>query len=347
MFRIALVAVAAASSVLAQADGPVPTLNPDPTDTNNLRLIGKAFPFDAIPFKADTTNGVRGPQSGFNLCNSTTQGQQSLCQTLVVNSLEDFCIYAPPTFKKVDDAEEEVVAWCTQPTHGARLIPAGTITGAQFIKTPSYIEVTGLIKQSLINIPDGTTGGELDSGGQDLRGNPIGGLAYSNNMPHSSGQMTQSRMWHEFIGSNTFCLKLCDNEAPNASGLCRHRLDTIGCLTAVPASYQDGVFLSCEGDDQAPVAVGVTDIPKSSNCQTFTSSALWTNLPSGTSTSSTSTSTPTGHSSLPNGSGSPSGSNTASGSTPSTTDGTGAASTVRASSFFAAVAGVVGAAVFA
>ncbi|KZV83511.1 hypothetical protein EXIGLDRAFT_842877, partial [Exidia glandulosa HHB12029] len=318
MLRLAVVAVVAASSVLAQPDGPAPALNADPTDTNNPRLVGKKFPFNALPYMADTTSSPRGTQTGYNICNSTTQNQQSLCQTLIVNSLADFCLWAPPTLNPIGNAEGEVVAWCTQPTHGARLIPAGAITGAQFIKTPSYIEVTGIIKQELLNIPTDDAGGELDSGGQDNRGNPIGGLVYSNNLPHSTGQVTQSRVWHEFIGSQAFCMKFCDDQAPNAAGICRHTLDTVGCNTNVPASYVDGVFLSCEGDDQAPVQVGVTAIPSSSNCQTLTSSVLWPNLPggSGSSTSTSSGSAPTSPGGTASSGGSPSGSNTGSASSP-------------------------------
>jgi hypothetical protein len=36
----------------------------------------------------DTTNGPRGIQTGYNLCNSTTEGPSSLCQTAMVNSLD-------------------------------------------------------------------------------------------------------------------------------------------------------------------------------------------------------------------------------------------------------------------
>lgn len=51
-----------------------------------------------------------------------------------------------------------------------RSIPSGALTGVQFIRTPSYVEVTGHIDQKMINIKDGDEGGELDSGGQDNRG---------------------------------------------------------------------------------------------------------------------------------------------------------------------------------
>ena len=40
------------------------------------------------PFKVDTAETERGIQVGYNQCNATTQGQNSLCQTLIVNSIE-------------------------------------------------------------------------------------------------------------------------------------------------------------------------------------------------------------------------------------------------------------------
>ena len=89
---------------------------------------------------------------------------------------------------------------CTQPTHGSRPIPPGTITGAQFIQAPSYIAFTGHFDQTKLNIRAGDAGGELDSGGQDARGNPMGGIAYSINMPSRKGTISQARMWHLFIG---------------------------------------------------------------------------------------------------------------------------------------------------
>jgi len=70
-------------------------------------------------------------------------------------------------------------------------------------------------------------------------------------------------------------MKLCDPTAPNASGVCRHEIDTMGCGVAVPAAYRENVFEECEGDDQRPVQVGVFDIPASSNCKTFASTDLW------------------------------------------------------------------------
>jgi len=222
MLKLVLVSFVAASLAFAQNDGPVPGPNADPTDTTNIRLNGKRFrlavlidcswsrsdfllSFDNLPFMADTsaptTDPVyRGPQSGYNNCTGRPSSQDAMCQTLIVNSIDDFCIFAPPKASSIGNAEGEVVAYCTKPTHGSRVMPAGTLTGVQFIRTPSYVEVTGFITEANLNIEGADGGGELDSGGQDQRGNPIGGLAYSNSLSTTMGKETQSVSWHMFVG---------------------------------------------------------------------------------------------------------------------------------------------------
>ena len=41
------------------------------------------------PYKVDTdTHLIRGPQHGYNQCNSTTENQESLCQTAHFNGLD-------------------------------------------------------------------------------------------------------------------------------------------------------------------------------------------------------------------------------------------------------------------
>ncbi|KAH7087970.1 hypothetical protein BKA62DRAFT_745729 [Auriculariales sp. MPI-PUGE-AT-0066] len=252
----------------------------DPHDTNNLRLVGKRFEYDELPVKVDTASTERGIQVGFNKCNSTTQTQDSMCQTIVVNSIDDFCIYIPPTLMEVGNAEAGMVAACTKPTHGARLIPQGALTAVQFLKSPSYVAVMGRLNQQLLNIPAGDTGGEVDSGGQDQRGNPIGAMAYSNALPFTEGQLKQSPVWHQFIGSDMFCMKLCDLSAPNAMGLCEHVFDTYGCGVNVPGAYKENSFESCDSDDQKPVQPGVTDLPATSNCVPAQSAEIYAGLPS-------------------------------------------------------------------
>lgn len=62
------------------------------------------------------------------------------------------------------------MSWCIKPGYGTRLIPDGTITGAHFVQTPDYVQVTGVGNLTLINIPAGDEGGELDPHGADGNG---------------------------------------------------------------------------------------------------------------------------------------------------------------------------------
>jgi hypothetical protein len=80
----------------------------------------------------------------------------------------DFCLWGPTTpNSNISDTEGDEVAWCTKKGYGARLIPQGALLGAQILKNADYLMITGLIDQTKINIHDGDSGGELDSGSQD------------------------------------------------------------------------------------------------------------------------------------------------------------------------------------
>ena len=91
----------------------------------------------------------------------------------VVNSIEDWCIFAPPkpgADSVIGNTERIEVAWCTQSGHGTRVIPDGAISGAHFVQTPDYVQVTGVGDLTKINIPKGDEGGELDPHGADGNG---------------------------------------------------------------------------------------------------------------------------------------------------------------------------------
>ena len=137
----------------------------------------------AQPYKVDTDVGlVRGVQLGYNICNSTTVGPNSLCQTGWLNAVDgtsfssasytsdpnlmslclvDFCLWAPPTVGAIGDTERLEVAWCTKSGRGTRLIPDGTLQGVHFVKTPDYVQVTGQGDFTKINVPKGDAGGEV------------------------------------------------------------------------------------------------------------------------------------------------------------------------------------------
>jgi hypothetical protein len=91
---------------------------------------------------------------------------------------------------------DQAVAWCTKAGYGTRIIPQGALTGVQFIKTPAYVQITGLIKQEQIYIDPSDSGGELDPHGADQRGNPLGGLLFSKAF---NGNWVQAVEWHKCV----------------------------------------------------------------------------------------------------------------------------------------------------
>ncbi|KAG8937022.1 hypothetical protein FRC02_008129 [Tulasnella sp. 418] len=291
------------------------------TSTPFTPLASKRFQYTALPYKVDTDNGERGTQFGYNICNATTEGPTSLCQTAMINSLEDFCLWGPPEPNSlIGDTEGEAVAWCTKPGRGTRLIPQGALTGVQFMRTPDYVQVTGRIRQELINIAASDSGGEMDPHGADRRGNPLGGILFSNAFPSNGGNLNSFQQvveWHNFMGDGLFCLKACDPAGANDDRFCEHIYDRIGCWRNAPAAYAEGVFETCDGDNQdfpgiytgsdgvvstysqppeslGPITTVPYDpkIPASSNCVPGVSSVLYPALPSGSIPGAASSSTP-------------------------------------------------------
>ncbi|KAJ7735610.1 hypothetical protein DFH07DRAFT_843385 [Mycena maculata] len=226
-------------------------------------LVDKVVPYDQIPYQVMTdTDDPRGFQSGYNQCNSSTENQDSLCQTMFVNHLDDFCLWAPATPNTtISDAEANVVAWCSKAGHGTRIIPNGAITGIQLVQTPSYIQIAGTLNQLMLDV-GGTDGGELDSGGQDGEGNPMGGLVYSNAFPSNNGNNAsyqQAQHWSFFIGDGAFCGKICDQTGSNPQGLCNNIYDRLGCDYNAPNDAAAGMFEACAGDDMIPVGTYVVN----------------------------------------------------------------------------------------
>ncbi|KAH6906206.1 macrophage activating glycoprotein [Coprinopsis sp. MPI-PUGE-AT-0042] len=325
----------------------------------------KMFTWPNIPYKVDTENLIRGPQHGYNQCNSTTENQESLCQTMHFNSLDDFCLWGPPDYgREVGDIEGIMVAYCSKPGHGTRLIPEGALTGVQWIRTPAYVQAVGYIDQTKINVLEGDWGGEMDPHGADLRGNPMGGLVFSEAW---TGSPTQVIEWHLFLGGNRFCFKACDPSGADDDKFCEHIYDRIGCDYNVPNNAQNGTFESCAGDNQDFPGTYTVDgqvmtytqpegpigqppytarTPASSDCTTFSSAELFAALPAATPTGSAGASSgsvrPSGSVTRSGGSGTgPSASRTSTGANPNATEDGGAA--VLKVSGFAAVVGALSA----
>ncbi|KIJ13179.1 hypothetical protein PAXINDRAFT_170792 [Paxillus involutus ATCC 200175] len=282
---------------------------PDPADPTPLVDKTYAYP-SGIPYQVDyNTAAIRGPQVGYNICNSTTENQNSMCQTSMVNHIDDFCLWAPPLPNStIGDTEQEEVAWCTKPGHGTRLIPQGALQGVQLLKTSAYIQITGYLDQVQVNMAADDYGGELDPHGADLRGNPLGGLMYSNAFPSNGGNNNSYQQvidWTNFMGGNAFCITICDpaTSASDQSAYCQNIYDRMGCSYNMPSNAPSGLFEVCDADLKTPAGVYVTNgvtmtysqpasgdvtppytpvVPASSNCVTYQSAALYTSLPTAT-----------------------------------------------------------------
>ncbi|KAK0447612.1 hypothetical protein EV421DRAFT_1900983 [Armillaria borealis] len=240
-------------------------------------------------------------QAGTNKC-GTTNDQKSNCQNAYINSIDDFCLWSPPEpgpNSGIGETERIEVSWCLKSGYGTRTIPADAITGAHFVKTPDFVQVTGVGDFTKMNIPAGDSGGELDPHGADGNGNPIGGLVFSS----AFGELQQIHEWTSFMAADQFCFRACNPAGNNAPGWCQHIYDVMGCAWNMPANYSSGVFESCQGDSGQPMGVydGATwqqgqpntpaphPIPSSSQCTTVTALGAAATT---TSKSSTITSTP-------------------------------------------------------
>jgi hypothetical protein len=73
----------------------------------------------------------------------------------------------PARLASIGDIETEAIAYCTKSGRGTRTMPNGTLKGVHFVKTPEYVQVTGVGNFTKINVQKGDEGGELDNRGAD------------------------------------------------------------------------------------------------------------------------------------------------------------------------------------
>ena len=66
------------------------------------------------------------------------------------------------------------------------------------MRTPDYVQIVGFIDQTQLNLKSDDWGGEMDPHGADLRGNPLGGLVFSNAWSgDNKNDYKQVIQWHE------------------------------------------------------------------------------------------------------------------------------------------------------
>jgi len=219
---------------------------------SSLAAGALAQTYSATYLPSNAPNQSEQGQAGTNKC-GTSHSDTSMCQNAYLNSVDDFCLFAPPNpgpDSVIGNTERIEVAWCMKDGYGTRLIPDGTIQGAHFVQTPDYVQVTGVGDLTKINVPKGDAGGELDPHGADGNGNPIGGLVFSS----AFGQLAQLHEWTNFVSDSEFCFRGC-KDGSKAPALCEHIYDVMGCEWNMPGDYSAGVFERCLGDSGEPMGV--------------------------------------------------------------------------------------------
>ncbi|CDS01656.1 uncharacterized protein SPSC_06558 [Sporisorium scitamineum] len=188
-------------------------------------------------------------QAGSNQCTKWgASSSSSLCQNVFINNANDFCLWGPinPN-SQIGASEESVVSYCLKSGYGTRLIPNGSIQGVQFLKTPDFLQVTGVGDFTRMNIQKGDAGGELDPHGADGTGNPKGGLVFSNNVPGSEGKFVQIKEWNNFMSAYEFSFRAA--YGPNAAQYAPHVYDAMGAyFNSNRGKFEKGVFEDCRGD---------------------------------------------------------------------------------------------------
>ncbi|KAF8057519.1 hypothetical protein FPV67DRAFT_1724324 [Lyophyllum atratum] len=212
-----------------------------------LSFAGAASADGAFPPGVIAT-GTQGPTNPPQPTLGTAINQTSMARLLSINSVDDFCLFAPPAMANISDSETFEVAWCTQQRNNARVIPDGTLTGVSFLKTDAYVQVYGFGDFTKLNIPFGDYGGELDPHGAYGDGNPVGGNVTSN----ITGSDQSFAEWMDY---NQFCLRVCTNanSTYSAAAICWHELDEMGCGFVMPGNYNfNGTFETCDADVAYP-----------------------------------------------------------------------------------------------
>jgi len=203
-----------------------------------------------------TATGTMGTTNPPQATLGTPLNQSSFSRLLSLNSVQDFCLFAPPypgVNSTIGDTEAIEVAWCTLLRNDARLIPDDTFYAAHFVTTPLYVQITGFGDFTKINIPYGDEGGELDPHGATGLGNPIGGNVTSN----VTGSDVSYQEWMNYMSYQEFCLRICtaENSTYSAALECEHTLDEMGCEWVMPGNYDNGTFTQCDGDSAYPPGV--------------------------------------------------------------------------------------------
>ncbi|KAI9472281.1 MAG: hypothetical protein EXX96DRAFT_583516 [Benjaminiella poitrasii] len=134
----------------------------------------------------------------------------------------DFCIFLPPsnsTNRNIADTEWNANAFClgTVPlATGAEKLPTGFITSAHYVKTDTYVQVTGQMDYTKAKLNKSDQGGQYDI--KAPIGSSCTGWSYYVNLVEPI--------------SNTYCIRCC-----NDTKTCNRGISEKGCAHIIPGDY--------------------------------------------------------------------------------------------------------------
>ncbi|OWZ76482.1 hypothetical protein C365_04630 [Cryptococcus neoformans Bt85] len=176
-------------------------------------------------------------------------GEGDTPRSVYLISHTDFCLFGPPSplpsnTSSISQINKDVVSWCTDRRHGNRVVPEGTLNGVTYVKTNSWVQVSGTGDFTKINIPAGDQGAQFDS----VENTPDGAVLYT-----TDGD--QAASWVTMISSTIYCVRACSD-----AQYCPTVYDEMGCyfFTSNGIGW-DGVYQDCVGDEGDPPGVYVDE----------------------------------------------------------------------------------------
>lgn len=143
-------------------------------------------------------------------------------QIAQVVDANDFCVFLPPsdsTNRIISDTEWNANAFClgnTPLAKGAEKLPTGFITSAHYVKTDTYVQVTGQMDYTKANLVGTDGGGQMDV--RAPMGSSCAGWKFYVNLIEPT--------------TNTYCMRCCNDDRT-----CNRGISEKGCAHIIPGDY--------------------------------------------------------------------------------------------------------------
>ncbi|KAG2202936.1 hypothetical protein INT47_008968 [Mucor saturninus] len=154
-----------------------------------------------------------------NILSIAVNAKGQIAQVVDAN---DFCVFLPPsdsTNRIISDTEWNANAFClgnTPLATNAEKLPAGFIKSAHYLKTDTYVQVTGQMDYTKANLVGTDGGGQMDV--RAPMGSSCAGWKFYVNLIEPT--------------TNTYCMRCCNDDRT-----CNRGISEKGCAHIIPGDY--------------------------------------------------------------------------------------------------------------